>query len=91
MSRDIVELRDDYRGQLQYINPCWQPIDLDWATVIGVTSFLAEDIYNPDRANCVDRSGIPLSYFADVQAGWDWIYETIEGKKLISPAYIYPK
>jgi hypothetical protein len=68
-----------------------QPIDLDWATVIGVTSFLAEDIYNPDRANCVDRSGIPLSYFADVQAGWDWIYETIEGKKLISPAYIYPK
>ena len=41
--------------------------------------------------NCVDRNGIPLSYFADVHAGMDWIYETIEGKKLLDPANTYPR
>ena len=41
--------------------------------------------------NCVDRSEIPLSYFADVQAGSDWIFETIEGKKLLDPANVYPQ
>ena len=60
------------------------------STVIGVTSFVADDIYDPLGVNCVDRSGLPLSYFADVKAGWEWIYETIEGKKLIPPAYIFP-
>ena len=84
---------------MQYINPCWQLID-GWsstvvadrlATVIGVSSFAAAaDRYMPYKT-CVDRSGLPLSYFADVQAGWDWIYETVEGKKLISPANIYPQ
>ena len=62
------------------------------ATVIGVTSFVADDVlYDAEEMNCVDRSGLLLSYFADVQADWDWIYETIEGKKLIYPANIYPK
>ena len=41
--------------------------------------------------NCVDRNEIPLSYFADVQAGSDWIFETIEGKKLLDPANVYPQ
>ena len=78
---------------LQYINPCWQPVDgkTDLATVIGATSFLADDIYYPDGVNCVDRSGMLLSYFADIQAGWEWIHETILGKKLITPDNIYPK
>ena len=77
----------------QYINPCWQPIDenSNLATVIGATSFIPDDIYYPDEVNCVDRSGMKLSYFADIQAGWEWIHETILGKKLISPDDIYPK
>ena len=63
----------------------WQPIDgvSILATVIGATSFGADNIEDP-YVQCADRTGIPLSYFADIQAGWDWIYETIEGKKLIS-------
>ena len=71
----------------------WQLVDdeTDLATVIGATSFIPDDIYYPDEVNCVDRSGMKLSYFADIQAGWEWIHETILGKKLISPDDIYPK
>ena len=63
------------------------------ATVIGATSFIPDDIYyGPEEVNCVDRSGMKLSYFADIQAGWEWIHETIyNGTKLISPDDIYPK
>ena len=47
-------------------------------------------MYKP-YGNCVDRNEIPLSYFADVQAGWDWIYEKIEGKALLYTSNIYPR
>ena len=69
------------------------PIDglLNLTTVIGASSF-GPDIYNSTAVpyQCTDVTGAP-SYFADIQAGWDWIHETILGKKLISPDHIYPK
>ena len=49
------------------------------ATVIGITSFGPE---GPNLVGCNDVTGFP-SYFARVQGGWDWIYETVMGIKLI--------
>ena len=62
----------------------WQPIDgvSNLTTVIGVSSFGTDTITDP-YVSCADRTGIPLSYFVDVQAGWDWIYETIKGQNCI--------
>ena len=62
------------------------PIDglLNLTTVIGATSF-GPDIYNSTAVpiQCTDVTRAP-SYFADIQAGWSWIYETIKGTKLFS-------
>ena len=64
----------------------WKPIDgvLNLTTVIGTPSFGIDIVENNTIAQCNDFTGLPLSYFADIQAGWDWIYETINGTKLLT-------
>ena len=54
------------------------------ATVIGISSFVPFATGEPqtDPMQCADVTSFP-SYFARVQGGWDWIYETVIGNKLI--------
>ena len=46
------------------------------AIAIGATSFQPRNNSSPEP-QCADETEFP-SYFADVQADFDWIYETIE-------------
>ena len=61
----------------------WNPINglPNLKAVIGATSWGPRNSNNPGDQYS-DVTGAP-GYFADVPAGWDWIYETIKGTKLL--------
>ena len=52
------------------------------AIAIGAASFQPRNKSSPEP-QCADETGFP-SYFADVQADFDWIYQTIEGTPLFN-------